>query len=105
MQSLEVVGYLAAFCTTISFLPQAITTLKTRNTASLSLGMYSLFTIGVILWLAYGIVRQDPILILSNSCTTFLSMLILSMKIKNEWKTWRIYNALVSMNTLKGQAH
>ena len=49
----EVIGYLAAFCTTISFLPQAYLTLKTRDTESLSLGMYSTFTLGVLLWLLY----------------------------------------------------
>jgi len=51
----EVIGYLAAFCTTISFLPQAYLTLKTRDTESLSLGMYSTFTFGcfvmVTVWL------------------------------------------------------
>jgi MtN3 and saliva related transmembrane protein len=52
--SVETVGYLAAFCTTCSFLPQALLTIRTKDTESLSFGMYSLFTLGVILWLVYG---------------------------------------------------
>ena len=63
--SMETLGYIAAFCTTSSFLPQAILTIRTKDTESLSLGMYSLFTTGVILWLIYGCYKKDYALILS----------------------------------------
>ncbi len=59
MSMLDFLGYVAAFCTTISFLPQAIKVIKTRDTESLSLAMYVIFTFGVGLWLAYGIAKAD----------------------------------------------
>lgn len=81
----EVVGYLAATLTTASFLPQAILTLKTRDTQSLSLGMYSLFTAGVLLWLIYGIFLVNPAIIIANSITFLLAAMILIFKVYNSW--------------------
>ncbi len=83
MTNTEILGYSAAFLTTISFLPQAILILKTRNTHSLSLSMYSLFTTGILLWLIYGIQKQDYALIFANSITFLLSTTILGFKLYN----------------------
>ena len=77
----EVIGYLAAFCTTISFLPQAYLTLKTRDTESLSLVMYSTFTLGVLFWLLYGLLIEDKAIVLANVITFVLSATILVFKI------------------------
>lgn len=82
----DLIGYVAAALTTASFLPQAILTLKTRDTESLSLGMYSLFTSGVLLWLIYGIYLANPAIIAANAVTLLLAMLILSFKIHNTWR-------------------
>ncbi|MCQ8105741.1 SemiSWEET transporter [Methylomonas sp. SURF-2] len=79
----DLIGYLAATLTTLSFLPQAILTLKTRDTDSLSLGMYSLFTSGVLLWLIYGIYLSNPAIIAANAVTFLLAALILGFKIRN----------------------
>lgn len=79
----DLVGYLAATLTTVSFLPQAVLTLKTRDTDSLSLGMYSLFTSGVLLWLIYGIYLANPAIIAANAVTFLLAAVILSIKIYN----------------------
>jgi MtN3 and saliva related transmembrane protein len=81
--SLDFLGYAAAFCTTSSFLPQALLTLRTRDTESLSLGMYSLFTVGVILWLIYGIYKKDYAIIIGNVITLLLAATILFFKIKS----------------------
>lgn len=81
--SFETLGYLAAFCTTCSFLPQAILTIRTKDTQSLSLGMYSLFTIGIILWLIYGFYKKDYALIFGNAITLILAATILAFKIKS----------------------
>ena len=54
----NMIGYAAAILTTISFLPQAIMTIRTRDTESLSLAMYSSFTLGVLLWLVYGFLSR-----------------------------------------------
>jgi MtN3 and saliva related transmembrane protein len=82
MNVVDQVGYLAAFCTTISFLPQAMKAIRYRDTKSLSLGMYSLLTLGVSLWLAYGILKNDYAIIAANSITVVLSLLILITKIR-----------------------
>ncbi len=83
MSHTEILGYVAAFLTTASFLPQALLTLKTRDTSSLSLSMYSLFTIGVFLWLIYGIQKSDYAIIFANAITFILSTSILGFKIYN----------------------
>jgi MtN3 and saliva related transmembrane protein len=87
MDIINITGYCAAFLTTASFLPQAILTLKTRNTDSLSLSMYAFFSLGVFLWLIYGIQKNDYAIILANSITCLLSSIILSIKIYNTFKT------------------
>lgn len=79
----DLIGYVAATLTTASFLPQALMTLKTRNTDSLSLGMYGLFTGGVLLWLIYGIYLANPAIIVSNAVTLLLATLILGFKVYN----------------------
>ena len=58
MQLHELIGYLAACLTTCSFVPQALHTFRTRDVSGISLGMYSVFTVGVALWLAYGLAHR-----------------------------------------------
>lgn len=79
----ELIGYIAATLTTASFLPQAILTIKTKDTESLSLSMYSIFTLGVFLWLIYGVYLSDNAIIFSNAITFILAASILSFKIYN----------------------
>ncbi|HSB95335.1 MAG TPA: SemiSWEET transporter [Spongiibacteraceae bacterium] len=76
------VGCAAAVCTTMAFLPQAWMAIKTRNTQSLSLAMYIVFTVGVALWLAYGLLKNDWALIVSNGITEILSLTILIIKLR-----------------------
>jgi MtN3 and saliva related transmembrane protein len=77
----EIIGYLAATLTTASFLPQAILTIKTRDTESLSLSMYSLFTAGVFCWLIYGVYLANNAIIFANAITFILAASILTFKI------------------------
>ena len=79
----ELIGYIAATLTTSSFLPQAILTLKTRDTESLSLGMYTTFTSGVFLWLIYGLYLADKAIIYANAITLILASSILFIKVYN----------------------
>ena len=81
--SFELIGYLAATFTTAAFLPQAILTIKTRDTESLSLGMYSMFALGVLLWLIYGIYLSNNAIIIANAITFLLAVLILGFKVYN----------------------
>lgn len=86
MNLLDYLGFAAAFCTTIAFLPQAIKVIKTRDTSSLSLAMYIIFTLGVCLWLAYGLIKRDMALITANIVTLVFAFLILCTKIINDIK-------------------
>lgn len=77
------IGLLAAFLTSVSFVPQVWKTLRTRDTAGISLAMYAIFTTGVGCWLIWGIgARQLPV-ILANAVTFVLSAIVLAMKIAN----------------------
>ncbi|PPD50595.1 MAG: glutathione synthetase [Methylobacter sp.] len=81
----DIIGYIAATLTTSSFLPQAILTIKTRDTESLSMGMYSLFTTGVFCWLVYGVYIADKALVIANIVTFILAATILSFKVYNDF--------------------
>jgi MtN3 and saliva related transmembrane protein len=81
--SMEWAGYLAATMTTLAFVPQAVKTIRTRDTRSISLGMYVVFTIGIGFWLVYGIALDSMPMILSNIVTFVLSATILGLKIKH----------------------
>ena len=78
----ELVGYLAAAFTTCSFLPQAWLTFRTRDVRGVSLGMYSVFTLGVALWLAYGVMLGAWPIVAANAVTLALAGTILGMKLR-----------------------
>lgn len=79
--SIDLVGALAAFLTTISFVPQAWLSFKTRDVSGVSLGMYSVFTAGVALWLAYGLMLKAWPIVIANVITLALAIAILTMKL------------------------
>lgn len=82
MMTGEWVGFVAAALTTLSFIPQAVRTIRTKETHGISLGMYVMFTVGIAFWLAYGIVLMSWPMILSNIVTLALSATILAMKLR-----------------------
>lgn len=77
----DLLGYIAATLTTASFVPQAWKVIRTRETHALSLAMYVLFSSGVALWLAYGIMLESWPLIAANCVTLVLTVIILVMKL------------------------
>ena len=79
----EWLGFVAATLTTVAFVPQALKTLRTRDTKSISLGMYVVFTVGLCFWLAYGIVLHSWPMIVSNIVTLVLAVLILALKLRH----------------------
>ncbi|MFM7332455.1 MAG: SemiSWEET transporter [Brachymonas sp.] len=79
---IDLIGYIAACFTTLSFIPQALKTFRTRDVSGISLGMYSAFTIGVALWLAYGILLKAWPIILANAITLSLALSIVWMKLR-----------------------
>lgn len=82
MEVESIVGYAAAVLTTVSFVPQAWFTFRTRNVSGISLGMYSLFTLGVATWLLYGAMRQDLPVVVANAVTLALAACVLAMKLR-----------------------
>lgn len=82
MNYITIIGYLAAFGTTVSFLPQAIKTIRTKDTSGISLTMYSFFTAGTLLWLTYGILLGAIPVAVANAITFLLATIILVYKIK-----------------------
>lgn len=79
----ELFGYLAAFLTTVSFIPQAVLTIRTGKTDEISFWMYLLFSLGVVCWLAYAIYLKHPGVIVANVITLALAGTILVIKIRN----------------------
>ena len=78
----DIIGYVAAVCTTISLLPQTLKLFKTKDTSAISLRMYSLFTFGVAAWLVFGILQSNWPIILANGITLIFASLILYYKIR-----------------------
>ena len=75
------VGSLAACLTTLSFLPQVWLSFKTRDVSGVSLSMYSVFTVGVALWLVYGLMLRAWPIVIANIVTLVLAITILGMKL------------------------
>lgn len=78
---IDTIGIIAAVLTTSAFLPQAIRTIKIRETESLSLTMYLLMSVGNLLWLVYGILSDSIPVILANAITVCFVVIILIFKI------------------------
>lgn len=78
----EYVGFVAAFCTTTAFVPQLLRVIKLRSARDISLGTFSMFSVGVLLWLIYGVFVGSKPVIASNAVTLVLSLGILTLKIK-----------------------
>ncbi|WP_438008888.1 SemiSWEET transporter [Sorangium sp. So ce321] len=75
-------GLVAASLTTISFLPQVLRTLRTRDTSSISVGMYATLVTGVGLWLIYGLLTGDVPIIIANAITFVLSGMVFILKLR-----------------------
>ena len=75
------IGFAGAALTTVSFVPQAWLTFRTRDVSGISLGMYSVFTVGVALWLAYGVLLGAWPIVVANAITLALALAILGMKL------------------------
>lgn len=76
-------GSLAATLTTISFVPQAVRAIRTRDTRGISTWMYALFTLGIACWFGYGVYLGSWPMILSNVVTFVLAAIILGLKIRH----------------------
>ncbi|MEK6948601.1 MAG: SemiSWEET transporter [Nanoarchaeota archaeon] len=82
MDFVDLVGFAAGACTTLAFLPQVMKVWKTKHTKDLSLGLFSLFLVGIILWLFYGVVAGSLPIIMANFITFIFVFILLVFKIK-----------------------
>jgi MtN3 and saliva related transmembrane protein len=79
----DLIGYGAAALTTAAFVPQAVKSWSTRDISGISLSMYSLFTLGVGLWLVYGVFIGSWPVILANGVTLALAGMVLGLKLRH----------------------
>ena len=77
---IEIIGYLALFCTTISFIPQVIELYRKKSAKDISTSMYIIYALGMILWLIYTIWIKAVPLIIGNIISLILAIIILTMK-------------------------
>jgi MtN3 and saliva related transmembrane protein len=82
MNEIQILGLAAGSCTTIAFLPQVLKTWKSGSAKDLSLGMFSFFCFGVLLWLIYGIIINDVPVIVANLFTLILASSLLFFKLR-----------------------
>jgi len=82
MYATDLMGFVAATLTTVSFVPQAWHTFKTKDVSGISLGMYSVFTTGVAAWLVYGLMLSAWPVVFANAVTLALASGILYMKLR-----------------------
>lgn len=87
MHMVEDIGFAAAFCTTVAFVPQLLRVIKLRSARDISLGTFLLFSVGVLLWLLYGLYIDSKPVIASNMVTLGLSVSILILKIRYDRKS------------------
>jgi MtN3 and saliva related transmembrane protein len=83
----EILGYVAAFLTTAAFLPQTIKTIRSRDTSSISLAMYVMFSTGIVLWLIYALLIESMPMIICNIITFVFSVTILTLKLSEKRRT------------------
>lgn len=78
----QMLGFVAGVLTTAAFVPQVVKTWRTRSTHDISLGMFSLFSIGLVLWLGYGFLIDSAPIIVTNLVTLVLALTILFFKLR-----------------------
>jgi MtN3 and saliva related transmembrane protein len=81
-ETINFIGYAAATCTTVSFLPQLIRVMRLRSARDISLGMFSIFSAGTAMWLTYGLLSHTWPVAVANGVTLVLSFSILVLKLR-----------------------
>lgn len=84
IETIEIVGFIAAILTTSAFVPQVYKTWKTKDVESISLTMFLVMFTGILLWLVYGIYIKSLSMVIANIITSVLVLSIIIMKIKHK---------------------
>jgi MtN3 and saliva related transmembrane protein len=82
MDTTTAIGLLAGLLTTVSLLPQVMKIWKSKSAKDISLKMFAAFSLGVALWLVYGVLQKELPMILWNAVSLALAASILAMKLK-----------------------
>jgi len=82
LSGVGILGYVAGLITAFTFLPQVIKTWKTKSAKDVSLAMFVIALTNQILWLAFGVLRDDPVIIITNAVMLFMTSIMISLKLK-----------------------
>lgn len=84
MPTIEIIGLIAAACTTLAFVPQVFKAWRYKSTQDISMTMYLVLLVGLILWLIYGVFHDSLAIILANTVTGVLVLFMLFLKIRHK---------------------
>lgn len=79
---IEIIGFIAAACTTFAFVPQVIRVWRTRSARDISLAMYGILVVGTSLWIVYGVRIRSLPLVLANAVSLMLVITVLAGKLR-----------------------
>ena len=82
MDMIQILGLVAGACTSLAAVPQLIKTWKTKEVGEVSLKMFLLYVVGMSMWLAYGIIRSDVPIIVTNAIALTFNAMMLFFKLK-----------------------
>ena len=80
--AVEWIGYVAAVCTTTSFVPQLVRVVRLRSARDISLGMFLIFSFGTLMWMTYGWLAHSMPVVVSNAVTAVLAISIMLLKLR-----------------------
>lgn len=82
LSGVEILGYAAGLLTAVTFIPQVIKTWQSKSAKDISLAMFNIAFINEIMWLAYGILIDNWVIILTNAVMLFMSGTMIALKLK-----------------------
>jgi len=82
LSGVDILGYVAGLITAFTFLPQVLKTWKTKSAKDVSLAMFVIALSNQVLWLAFGILREDPVIIITNAVMLVMTSLMIALKLK-----------------------
>lgn len=82
----DILGYMAGICTAICFLPQTISTIRSHNVNGLSLLSYSIYALGMLCWILYGLHLTALPMIIFNTPALFFALIIIYQIIRYKGK-------------------
>ena len=82
MDTAEILGFAAGFLTTVAFIPQVVKIWRSKSARDVSLPAFATFTVGIGIWIVYGVVKDAPPIVLWNVVTMGLAIAILVMKVR-----------------------